>query len=115
MFNEIVILFYEDIVWVCCIDRFVVKSILVYGFLEYDFECVVDRFICIIIIFCNMFWCDDNYLVFVDEVVIKLLCVVIRYMGICEMLFWSNINILDIMKDLVILFSNIVGVIEILG
>ncbi|KAK4674991.1 hypothetical protein QC764_502190 [Podospora pseudoanserina] len=113
--NEIVISPYEDIVRACRIDRLTVKSIPVHGSSEYDLERAADRLICITTIFRNMSWRDDNHPALADEAVIKLLCVVIRYMGTREMLLRSNANTLDIMKDLVTLLSNIAGAIEIPG
>jgi len=58
---------------------------------------------------------NDNHNFLADESVIKMLCVVIRYLGTRTMLLRTHSNTLDFMKDVVVLLSNVAGSIEIPG
>ncbi|KAH7155150.1 hypothetical protein B0J13DRAFT_654735 [Dactylonectria estremocensis] len=116
--DEIQLSSYEDVVRACRIERFAVKDIPVFGTQEYELDRAVDRLICVTTILRNVSFPgeqNDNHSVLADELVIKFICTLIRYLGTRTMLLRSQINTLDLMKDLVILLSNIAGSVEIPG
>ncbi|KAF7546393.1 hypothetical protein G7Z17_g8478 [Cylindrodendrum hubeiense] len=116
--DEIQLASYEDVVRACRIERFAVKDIPVFGTAEYELDRAVDRLVCVTTILRNVSFPgegNDNHSVLADELVIKFLCVLIRYLGTRTMLLRSQSNTLDLMKDVVVLLSNIAGSVEIPG
>ncbi|KAM5359304.1 hypothetical protein ACJZ2D_014565 [Fusarium nematophilum] len=116
--DEILLTPYEDVVRACRIERWAVRDIPVFGTEEYELDRAVDRLICVTTILRNLSFPgeqNENHTVLADELVIKFLCVVIRYLGTRTMLLRSQNNTLDFMKDLVVLLSNIAGSVEIPG
>ncbi|KAH8718401.1 SWI/SNF chromatin-remodeling complex subunit sol1 [Beauveria bassiana] len=113
--DEISLTSYEDVVRACRIDRLAVRDCPAYGTVEYDLDRAVDKLICVTTILRNASFPGEqveNHLVLADEMVIKFLCSVIRYLGTRTMLLRSHTNTLDFMKDVVILLSNIATSIE---
>ncbi|KAK1579997.1 uncharacterized protein LY79DRAFT_521674 [Colletotrichum navitas] len=109
---------YEDVARACWVDKMGVKELPKFGSLDYELDRAVDRFSCVITILRNLSFpeaANDNHLVLGDELVIKFLCAVIRYLGTRSMLFRTNANTLEFMKDAIILLSNIAGAVEIPG
>lgn len=109
---------YEDVARACWTDKMGVKELPKFGSLEYELDRAVDRFSCVITILRNLSFpeaSNENHLVLGDELVIKFLCVVIRYLGTRNMLLRTNANTLEFMKDAVTLLSNIAGAVEIPG
>lgn len=116
--DEIQLTPYEDVVRACRIERLAIKSVPAFGSDEYELDRAVDRLISITTILRNVSFPgehNDNHLVLCDDVVVKLLCSIIRYMGTRTMLLRTHCNTLDLMKDMVILLSNIAGSLEIPG
>ncbi|PCD19339.1 hypothetical protein FGRA07_06144 [Fusarium graminearum] len=116
--DEIQISPYEDVLRACRLERFNIRDLPVFGTQEYELDRAVDRLICVTTILRNLSFpgeANENHSVLADEIVIKFLCVVIRYLGTRTMLLRSQNNTLDFMKDVVILLSNIAGTIEIPG
>lgn len=116
--DEIQLTSYEDVLRAGRIERWAIRDLPVFGTNEYQLDRAVDRLICITTILRNVSFPgeqNENHSVLADELVIKFLCVVIRYLGTRNMLLRSNNNTLDFMKDLVILLSNIAGSVEIPG
>ncbi|KAM0426896.1 hypothetical protein ACHAPT_007794 [Fusarium lateritium] len=116
--DEIQISPYEDVVRACRTEQWNVREIPVFGTEEYELDRAVDRLICITTILRNFSFPgeqNENHGPLADETVIKFLCVVIRYLGTRTMLLRSQNNTLDLMKDVVILLSNIAGSVEIPG
>lgn len=116
--DEIQLTSYEDVLRAGRIERWAIRDIPVFGTNEYQLDRAVDRLICITTILRNVSFPgeqNENHSVLADELVIKFLCVVIRYLGTRNMLLRSNNNTLDFMKDVVILLSNIAGSVEIPG
>lgn len=118
--DEIQVPSYEDVVRSCRLERYTVRDIPVFGTTEYELDRAVDRLICITTILRNFSFAgpgeqSENHSVLADELVIKFICVVIRYLGTRTMLLRSQHNTLDFMKDIVVLLSNIAGSIEIPG
>jgi len=115
--NEVTIPLYEDVVRACRIERVSLRKIEVFGSQPYELERAVDRLICITTILRNlsdpMFQVNQKFLA--DEVVIKFLCVIIRYLGTREMLMRTNADTLDLMKDIVMLLSNVAAEVVIPG
>ncbi|CCF35553.1 arid/bright DNA binding domain-containing protein [Colletotrichum higginsianum] len=109
---------YEDVARACWTDKMGVRELPKFGSLDYELDRAVERFSCVITILRNLSFpeaSNENHLVLGDELVIKFLCVVIRYLGTRNMLFRTNANTLEFMKDAIILLSNIAGAVEIPG
>ncbi|KAI1016658.1 hypothetical protein LB504_006822 [Fusarium proliferatum] len=116
--DEIQISPYEDVLRACRLERFNIRDLPVFGTQEYELDRAVDRLICVTTILRNLSFPgeqNDNHSVLADEIVIKFVCAVIRYLGTRTMLLRSHNNTLDFMKDVVILLSNIAGSVEIPG
>lgn len=116
--DEIQLTPYEEVVRACRVERWAVRDVPVFGSTEYQLDRAVDRLICITTILRNVSFPgeqNDNHNFLADESVIKMLCVVIRYLGTRTMLLRTHSNTLDFMKDVVVLLSNVAGSIEIPG
>ncbi|KJZ77617.1 hypothetical protein HIM_02794 [Hirsutella minnesotensis 3608] len=116
--DEILLTPYEDVVRACRLERWAIKEIPAFGTTEYDLDRAVDRLICITTVLRNVSFPgeqNDNHNFLADESVIKMLCVVIRYLGTRTMLLRTQCNTLDFMKDVVVLLSNIAGSVELPG
>ncbi|OAQ97278.1 hypothetical protein LLEC1_02015 [Akanthomyces lecanii] len=113
--DEVSLTSYEDVVRACRMERLAVRNCPTYGTIEYDLDRAVDKIICVTTILRNVSFPgeqNENHIVLADEMVIKFLCSIIRYLGTRTMLLRSHANTLDFMKDIVILLSNIAGSIE---
>ena len=106
---------YEDVVRGCRCEQELLQDIPAFGTLEYDLDRAVDRLVCITTIMRNLSFYEPNHLLLADELVIKFLCVVIRYLGTRNMLLRTNQNTLDFMKDVIIFLSNLAQAIELPG
>ena len=106
---------YEDIVRGCRCEQELLQEIPAFGTPEYDLDRAVDRLICITTIMRNLSFYETNHPLLADELVIKFLCVVIRYLGTRNMLLRTNQNTLDFMKDVIIFLSNLAQAIELPG
>lgn len=115
--NEVTIPLYEDVVRACRIERLSLRKIKLFGTPSYELDKAVDRLICITTILRNLSdpVYQHNHKFLADEVVIKFLCVIIRYLGTREMLLQTHANTLDLMKDIVMLLSNIASEVVIPG
>ena len=106
---------YEDVVRGCRCEQELLQDIPAFGTPEYDLDRAVDRLICITTIMRNLSFYEPNGPLLADELVIKFLCVVIRYLGTRNMLLRTNQNTLDFMKDVIIFLSNLAQAIELSG
>jgi SWI/SNF chromatin-remodeling complex subunit SWI1 len=106
---------YEDVVRGCRSEREGLLDIPVFGTLEYELDQAVEKLICITTILRNLSFFETNHPLLADELVIKFLCVVIRYLGTRNMLLRTNCNTVDFMKDVIIFLSNLAQTIEIPG
>jgi SWI/SNF chromatin-remodeling complex subunit SWI1 len=106
---------YEDVVRGCRCEQELLQDIPAFGTPEYDLDRAVDRLICITTIMRNLSFYETNHPLLADELVIKFLCVVIRYLGTRNMLLRTNQNTLDFMKDVIIFLSNLAQAIELPG
>ena len=106
---------YEDVVRGCRCEQELLQVIPAFGTTEYDLDRAVDRLICITTIMRNLSFYETNHPLLADELVIKFLCVVIRYLGTRNMLLRTNQNTLDFMKDVIIFLSNLAQAIELPG
>ncbi|KAL2130938.1 hypothetical protein VTI74DRAFT_5743 [Chaetomium olivicolor] len=113
--DEITITPYEEVVRACRVDRLALREVPLFGSQAYTLDRAVDRLICITTILRNMSCREENHAALADDMVIRFLCVVIRYLGTREMLLRTNTNTLDLMKDLVTFLSNIAPSVEIPG
>lgn len=111
--DEILISPYGDVFRACRLEKLSIRDIHPLGTLEYELDHAVDRLICITTILRNMSFFPLNHIPLSDELVIKFLCIVIRYLGTRNMLLRTHTDTLDFMKDVVILLSNIAGSVEI--
>lgn len=113
--DEIQLTSFEDVTRSCRVERWAVRDLPNFGTEAYELDRSVDRLICITTILRNLSFPgeqNDNHLVLVDEIVMKFLCDLIRYLGTRTMLLRTNSNTLDFMKDVIVLLSNIAGSIE---
>ncbi|PMD42442.1 hypothetical protein L207DRAFT_424144 [Hyaloscypha variabilis F] len=106
---------YEDVVRSCRGEQEVLQEIPAFGSPEYELDRAVDRLVCITTIMRNLSFYETNHPLLADELVIKFLCVVIRYLGTRNMLLRTNQNTLDFMKDVIIFLSNLAQAIELPG
>ncbi|KUJ14682.1 uncharacterized protein LY89DRAFT_119264 [Mollisia scopiformis] len=106
---------YEDVVRACRSDQDLLQDIPSYNTLDYDLDRAVDKLVCITTILRNFSFYETNHPALADELVIKFLCVVIRYLGTRNMLLRTNQNTLDFMKDVIIFLSNLAQTIELPG
>lgn len=106
---------YEDIIRGCRWEQDVLQEIPAFGSLEYELDRAVDKLICITTIMRNLSFYESNHSSLADELVIKFLCIVIRYLGTRNMLLRTNQNTLDFMKDVIIFLSNLSQAIELPG
>lgn len=106
---------YEDVVRSARMEREGLLDTPAFGTLEYHLDRSVERLICITTILRNLSFYETNHVLLADELVIKFLCVVIRYLGTRNMLLRTQINTLDFMKDVIIFLSNLSQTIEIPG
>ena len=113
--DEILIATYEDVVRASRLEKMEVRRVPVFGSDEYELDRAVDRLICITTILRNLSFPAFNHAALADETVVKFLCVVIRYLGTRTMLLRTQVNTLDLMKDLVVFLSNVAGSVEIPG
>jgi len=106
---------YEDVLRGCRSDAEMLQDIPVFGSPTYELDRAVDKLVCITTIMRNLSFYESNHPLLADELVVKFLCVVIRYLGTRNMLLRSNINTLDFMKDVIIFLSNLAQAIELPG
>ncbi len=111
--DEILIPPYEDIARACQLERLSIRDEPEVGSEEEELERAVNYILCITTILRNLSFNPRNQVGLADESVVKFLCQVIRYVGTRNMLLRTQLNMLDFMKDVIILLSNISGSIEI--
>lgn len=106
---------YEDVVRGCRQERDGLLNVPKFGSTEYELDRAVERLICITTIIRNLSFIELNQPELADELVIKFLCTVVRYLGTRNMLLRTNTNTLDFMKDVITFLSNLAHHIEIPG
>ncbi|KAK2628945.1 hypothetical protein QTJ16_002048 [Diplocarpon rosae] len=106
---------YEDIARGCRFDHQGLRELPAFGSPEYELDRSVDRLICLTTILRNLSFEEVNHAILADELVIKFLCVVIRYLGTRNMLLRTNQNTMDFMKDVITFLSNLAQSIELPG
>ncbi|CAG8983240.1 hypothetical protein HYALB_00002676 [Hymenoscyphus albidus] len=106
---------YDDVVRGCRVEQEMLQDIHPFHSKEYELDRAVDKLICITTIMRNLSFYEMNHPLLADEMVIKFLCVVIRYLGTRNMLLRTNQNTLDFMKDVIIFLSNLAQAIELPG
>lgn len=104
---------YEDVARSCRLEREGLQDVPLFGTLEYELDRSVERLICITTILRNLSFYETNHPLLADKFVITFLCIVIRYLGTRNMLLRTHSNTLDMMKDLIIFFSNLSQAVEI--
>lgn len=106
---------YEDTIRGCRAEEHTLQDIPEYGSVEYELDRAADKLICITSILRNLSFYETNHPPLTEDLVIKFLCVVIRYLGTRNMLLRTHQNTLDFMKDVIIFLSNLAHTIEIPG
>jgi len=106
---------YEDTIRGCRAEEYTLQEIPEFGSIEYELDRAADKLICITSILRNLSFYETNHPPLSDDLVIKFLCVVIRYLGTRNMLLRTHQNTLDFMKDIIIFLSNLAQTIEIPG
>jgi SWI/SNF chromatin-remodeling complex subunit SWI1 len=113
--DELLIHSYEDVVRGCKIEREGLQEIPQFGTIEYELDRAAERLICITTILRNLSFYETNHPDLAEKSVTTFLSLVIRHLGTRNMLLRTWSNTLDLMKDLVIFFSNLAQTIEIPG
>lgn len=113
--DEILIASFEDVARCCRIDTLSIRDSPAFGTVEYELDRAVDRLVCITTVLRNLSFIPENHKLLAEDFVIKLISVVIRYLGTRNTFLRMNSNTLDIMKDLVTFLSNIAHEIELPG
>lgn len=113
--DEILISPYEDVSRACRLENMAIRKLHPVGTNEYELERAVDRLLCITTILRNLSFFPPNHAILADDLLVKLLCDVIRYLGTRNMLLRTQADTLDFFKDVVILLSNIAHALEIQG
>ncbi|PVH87928.1 hypothetical protein DL98DRAFT_223792 [Cadophora sp. DSE1049] len=106
---------YEDVARGCRSDNQGLREIPLFGSPEYELDRAVERLLCLTTILRNLSFEEVNHALLADELVIKFLCVVIRYLGTRNMLLRTNQNTLDFMKDVITFLSNLAQSVELPG
>jgi SWI/SNF chromatin-remodeling complex subunit SWI1 len=106
---------YEDVVRSCRYEEYTLQDVPAFGSVDYGLDRAADKLICISTIMRNLSFYESNHHHLADELVVKFLCVVIRYLGTRNMLLRTHQNTLDFMKDVIIFLSNLAQQIEIPG
>jgi SWI/SNF chromatin-remodeling complex subunit SWI1 len=106
---------YEDVLRAARAEQFHIRKVPVFGDADYELERAADRLLAVTTILRNLSFPEQNQLVLADEVVIKFFCSLIRFLGTHENLLKTAQNTLDIMKDIVVLLSNIAASVELPG
>ncbi|KAI1325585.1 hypothetical protein F5Y16DRAFT_261309 [Xylariaceae sp. FL0255] len=113
--DEIDLTSYEDVLRVSRSEQYHLRKVSLIGDADYELERVAERLLAITTILRNLSFPDINHPVLADDVVIKSLCGLIRSLGTHENLMVTAQNTLDLMKDLIVLLSNIAADVEIPG
>ncbi|KAG9251030.1 uncharacterized protein F5Z01DRAFT_330012 [Emericellopsis atlantica] len=118
--DELQIAHYDEVVRACRIEQWTIQERPAYRSSAYQIDRAVDRLICITTILRNLSFPgpgdqNENQPILAEDTVVKFLCVIIRYLGTRTMFLRTHANTLDLMKDLVVLLSNIAGSMEIPG
>ncbi|CAK7273784.1 component of SWI/SNF global activator complex [Sporothrix epigloea] len=111
--DDILIPHYEDVARVCQIERLSIRDEPEIGSEDEEMDRTVSRLLCITTIMRNLSFNPRNQTGLADEVAVKFLCRLIRYMGTRNMLLRTQLNMLDFMKDAIIFLSNVASSIEI--
>ena len=106
---------YEELVRGCRAENKSLQAVTEFGSLDHDLDRSVDRVICMTTILRNFSFSECNHKALADQIVIKFLATVIRYLGTFNLLFRSYRNTLDFTKDIVILLSNLAQTIKLPG
>ncbi|KAK5630371.1 hypothetical protein RRF57_006086 [Xylaria bambusicola] len=113
--DEIDLTSYEDVLRAARAEQFYLRKVHTFGETDYELERAADRLIAITTILRNLSFIEKNLQWLADEVVIKFLCSLIRSLGTHEGLLRTAQNTLDIMKDMIVLLSNIAASVELPG
>ncbi|RWA08215.1 hypothetical protein EKO27_g6881 [Xylaria grammica] len=113
--DEIDLTSYEDVLRAARAEQYYLRKVHVFGDRNYELERAADRLIAITTILRNLSFYDHNQPTLAEEEVIKFFCNLIRSLGTHEGLLRTAQNTLDIMKDIVVLLSNIAASVELPG
>lgn len=111
--DEIVISPYEDVSRACRQENLAIRKVHAIGTEDYELDRAVDRLLCITTILRNLSFYPPNHAILADELLVKLLCDIIRYLGTRNMLLRTQADTLDFFKDVIILLSNTSHALEI--
>ena len=113
--DEILIASYEDVVRAHRTDALSIHDVHAFSTDDYDLDRAVDRLLCLTTVLRNLSFIPENMELLAEDFVIKFLSVAIRYLGTRNMFLRTNANTLDLMKDVVVLLSNIAQEVELPG
>ncbi|KAJ8129022.1 hypothetical protein O1611_g4610 [Lasiodiplodia mahajangana] len=113
--DEIDLTSYEDVLRAARAEQFYLRKVTTFGEVDYELERAADRLIAITTILRNLSFVEPNQMWLADEAVIKFFCSLIRSLGTHEGLLRTSQNTLDIMKDIMIILSNVAASVELPG
>ncbi|KAJ5577186.1 hypothetical protein N7535_004112 [Penicillium sp. DV-2018c] len=106
---------YEEVIRDCQAENTSIAEVFEFGSIEYELDRAVDRLICVTTILRNFSFSETNFAPLGIPPVAQLFSDVFRYMGTRKMFLRTSRNTLDMMKDGVILLSNLAHAVQIPG
>lgn len=113
--DEIDLTSYEEVFRAARAEQFHIRKLPVFGTRDYELERAADRLLAITTILRNLSFPEHNQPELADETVVKFFCSLIRSLGTHDNLLKTAQNTLDIMKDIVVMLSNIAASVELPG
>ncbi|KAJ5135177.1 uncharacterized protein N7515_004455 [Penicillium bovifimosum] len=106
---------YAEVIRDCQSENTSIAEVPEFGSIEYELDRAVDRLICVTTILRNFSFSETNFSPLGIPPVAQLFSDVFRYMGTRKMFLRTSRNTLDMMKDGVILLSNLAHAVQIPG
>lgn len=98
---------YEDLVRACRAEAETIQDIPEFGTVEYDLDRAADKLICVTTLIRNFSFYEANFVVLGQAEILKMISMVVRFLGTKETLLRNSRNTLDFMKDVIIYLSNL--------
>ncbi|KAI1431349.1 hypothetical protein GGR50DRAFT_85062 [Xylaria sp. CBS 124048] len=113
--DEIDLSSYEDVFRAARTEQFHLRKVPVFGDSEYELQRAADRLVAVTTILRNLSFPEPNQSLLADADVIRFISSLIRCLGTHECLLGTSLNTLDLMKDIIVILSNIAASIELPG
>lgn len=113
--GDILLMSYEEMARGCQSEWKSLADVPEFGSIDYELDRAVDRLICIMTIFRNCSFTEQNFGMLSIPSAVTFVSTIIRYMGTRSMFLRTHQNTLDFMKDTLIYLSNVAHVINLPG